>query len=62
MYNYGFIIYSDLFGNFDWTIEKAKEHNMYEWPRSLPRNYLKSMDDNSYHFQLDYTRLLNEFD
>ena len=72
VYYCGFRIYSDLFGNFDWTNIKNlyDPHglwsninlNMLEWTSFIARNYSKSMDDNPYYFHLDYTCLLDEFD
>ena len=75
VYYYGFRINSDSFGNFDWTnIKNSKEFDderMYgnilipndgEWTSFLARNYSTSIDDNPYYFNLDYTRLQNEFD
>ena len=62
VYYYGFRINSDLFGNFDWTIEMSIIFNMREWTSFVARNYSKSMDDNPHSFPyLDYTQLLDEF-
>ena len=60
VYYYGFRINSDLFGNFDWTMEKNS--NDVERTSFIARNYAKSIDDNPYTFSLDYTQLLKEFD
>ena len=65
VYYYGFRIYSDLFGNFDLTnIKNLNEPNVniLEWTSFMARNYSTSMDDKPYHFDLDYNRLLDEFD
>ena len=72
VYYYGFRINSDSFGNFDWTnIQNSNEsngvsvvsmNNKREWTSFLARNYSTSIDDNPYHFHLDYNQLLDEFD
>ena len=73
VYYYGVRISSDLFGNFDWTyIKNSKESDEYdrknligkngEWTSFVARNYLNSIDDNPYDFNLDCNRLLDEFD
>ena len=64
VYYYGFRINSDLFGNYDWTnIKNSKEHydEDGEWTSFMARNYSTSIDDNPYTFNLDYTRLFDEF-
>ena len=63
VYYYGFRINSDLFGNFDWTnIKNSKEAGGNEWASFMARNYLTSIDDNPYTFNLNCTLLLDEFD
>ena len=61
VYYFGFKINSDIFGNFDWTdIQKSKK---CKWlTRYVTRNWSTSIDENPFILQLDYSRLLDEFD